>query len=105
LTKKYRSKISEAIHETASDLYDIGLIDKRTMRRFDKSCLTEVNPLTPEQIAEIRRRENVSQRVFAIHLNVSLNLISQWERGEKKPSGASLKLLTLVKEKGLDAIA
>jgi putative transcriptional regulator len=40
-----------------------------------------------------------------MHLNVSKGVISQWERGEKQPAGASLKLLTLVREKGLDAIA
>ena len=28
-------------------------------------------------------------------------LISQWERGEKHPAGASFKLRTLVQEKGL----
>jgi putative transcriptional regulator len=43
--------------------------------------------------------------VLAHHLNVSLNLVSQWERGEKKPSGASLKLLTLIDKKGLDWVA
>jgi putative transcriptional regulator len=38
-------------------------------------------------------------------LNVPTTLVSQWERGEKRPSGPSLKLLSLVKHKGLDAIA
>jgi putative transcriptional regulator len=32
-------------------------------------------------------------------------MVSKWERGEKAPSGASLKLLTLVKNKGLECIA
>ena len=50
-------------------------------------------------------RERVSQAVFARHLNVSAGLISQWERGEKRPAGASLKLLTLIQKKGLEAIA
>jgi putative transcriptional regulator len=58
-----------------------------------------------EEIRALRRREQVSQAVFAMHLNVSKGIISQWERGEKHPAGASLKLLTLVQEKGLDAIA
>jgi DNA-binding transcriptional regulator YiaG len=31
--------------------------------------------------------------------------VSKWGRGEKRPSGASLKLLTLVEEKGLMAVA
>jgi putative transcriptional regulator len=34
-----------------------------------------------------------------------VTLVSQWERGEKKPSGPSLKLLSLVKHKGLKTIA
>jgi putative transcriptional regulator len=38
------------------------------------------------------------------YLNVKPKLVSEWERGEKKPSGPSLKLLSLVKAKGLDAI-
>ena len=34
--------------------------------------------------------------MFARYLNVTTGLVSQWERGEKRPRGASLKLLTLV---------
>jgi putative transcriptional regulator len=101
---KYRSRASEAIHETASGLHRFGFIDKGTMRQFDLSCLTSVTPLSPRQIAALRRREKVSQGVFAHYLNVKPKLISEWERGEKKPSGPSLKLLSIVKAKGLGAI-
>jgi putative transcriptional regulator len=75
------------------------------MREFDASCLTMVEPLTAREIQAIRRREGVSQDVFAQFLNVKTKLVSEWERGEKKPSGPSLKLLAIVKAKGLDAIA
>jgi putative transcriptional regulator len=80
-------------------------MDKKTMRHFDATCLTPVAPLTADQIASIRKRERASQAVFARYLGVSVNLVSQWERGEKKPQGASLKLLTLVKKNGLDSVA
>ena len=43
--------------------------------------------------------------MFARYLNVTTGLVSQWERGEKHPAGASPKLLTLVNRHGLDAIA
>jgi putative transcriptional regulator len=102
---KFRSRLSEAIHETASGLHRIGLLDKATMRGFDASCLTQVEPLSAKQIVALRRREGVSQGVFASHLNVRPKLVSEWERGEKKPSGPSLKLLSIVRKKGLDAIA
>ena len=103
--KRYKSKVFAAVHETAEGLYKAGLMDKKTMRNFDASCLTPVTPLSPQEIAAIREREEVSQSVFARHLGLSVTLISQWERGEKKPQGSSLKLLALVKKNGLDFVA
>jgi len=102
---KYRSGLSAAIHETAAGLHRIGLMDKETMREFDASCLTAIEPLSARQIAAIRKRAGVSQGVFAHYLNVKPKLVSEWERGEKRPSGPSLKLLSIVKTKGLEAIA
>ena len=84
---------------------DAGAIDQRTMRRFDEACLTPIRPLKPGEIKAIREREHVSQAVFATYLNVTSSLVSKWERGEKKPSGASLKLLSLVEKNGLAAVA
>jgi putative transcriptional regulator len=86
-------------------LHDVGAIDKRTMRCFDVACLTPVTPMTPRQIKAIREREHVSQAVFANYLNVTSSLVSKWERGEKRPAGASLKLLSLVEKNGLAAVA
>jgi len=85
-----------AIHETMEALYDAGAIDQQTIRHFDDTCLTPIRPLRPKEIKAIRERENVSQTVFANYLNVTSSLLSKWERGEKRPSGASLKLLALV---------
>ena len=104
-TKTYKSDAFAAVHETASGMFDAGVIDKTTMRRFDESCLTPVHPFTSEEIRALREREEVSQVVFAHHLNISKDTISQWERGEKHPSGTSLKLLALVEKKGLSSIA
>ncbi len=105
MNKQYRSSIIAAVHETAEDLHDGGLMDKFTMREFDELCLTPIRHFVPEEIRQIRERENVSQSVFANYLNVSKGIISKWECGEKRPSGASLKLLALVEKNGLSAIA
>ena len=61
--------------------------------------------LAPEEIRALRERERVSQPVFARYLNVSKNLVSDWERGAKRPGGPALRLLALVQERGLQAIA
>jgi putative transcriptional regulator len=61
-------------------------------------------------IKALREREQVSQTVFANYLNVTPNnvtpnLVSNWERGEKRPSGPALKLLSLVEKHGIAAVA
>ena len=102
---KVEGGILASVHKTAASLHKAGLVDKATMREFDALCLTPVEPLTPEEIRALREREQVSQPVFAHYLNVRKDAVSKWERGEKRPDGPSLKLLNLVKAKGLRAIA
>jgi putative transcriptional regulator len=42
--------------------------------------------------------------VFAAILNISLSTVQKWEIGQKRPTGAALKLLHLVRKKGLDSL-
>ena len=103
--KQYRSPLMASVHETAEGLHAAGVMGKRTMREFDELCLTPVRPLRPKEIRALRLRERASQAVIARHLNVTTGSVSQWERGEKRPQGASLKLLSLVAKNGLQAVA
>jgi putative transcriptional regulator len=105
MAKKYSSRAMAAIHEAATDLYESGGMDQKTMRKFDALCLTPIPRMTPRKIRALRVRERASQAVFAAYLNVTPGLISKWERGEKNPQGPSLKLLALVEKKGLEVIA
>ena len=105
MSKTYRSDALAAIHETASDLHDAGVMNKRTQREFDDLRLMSVRPMTAADVRALRTRERVSQAVFARYLNVTTGFVSQWKRGEKHPAGASLKLLNLVDRHGLAAIA
>jgi putative transcriptional regulator len=101
MVKTYPSRISGVVHEMMADAYEVGVIDKKTMRYFDESCLVPADDLTPADILAIREQEGVSQAVLARHLNVTTGLVSQWERGERHPSGPALTLLALIKRKGL----
>ena len=74
------------------------------MRDFDVRCLTSVEDLTPKDIVAMREQAGVSQAVFARVLNVSTDYVSELERGDKKPSGATLKLLSLMRRNGFEAI-
>lgn len=41
-----KKAIFEVVHESAKDLHDIGLVNKKTMHTFDALCLPQV-PLSP----------------------------------------------------------
>lgn len=102
--RKTRSPILSAVHETALGLHAAGAMDQLTLREFDRLCLPPVAPLAPEQIRQIREGARVSQAVFARLLNTSLSTVQKWETGQKKPTGAALKLLHLVDKRGLELV-
>ena len=54
--------------------------------------------LSGKEIANLRERLNVSQAVFARYLNISPKTVQSWEQGHGKPSGASLKLLSIARK-------
>lgn len=105
MAKRHKSDITRAAHRAAQDSHRAGVMDKRTMREFDVLCLSTVTDLSADEIRALRARAGVSQSVFAAYLNVTTNLVSKWERGEKRPSGAAQKLLSIVKAKGLETLA
>ena len=105
MPRTYKSEALAAVHEMIEGLHEGGAIDKRTLRELDEACRVPAAVLQTEEIKAIREAEHVSQPVFARYLNVSKNLVSDWERGKKRPGGPALRLLSIVQRKGLEAIA
>ena len=101
---KAKSRIFEAVHETANDLHRLGFIDKRKMNKFDVLCLDPIPAYDSKKIRALRDHLQLSQAVLAAVLNTSLSTVRKWEVGDKHPSGPSLKLLSLLERKGLEAV-
>ena len=101
---KAKSRIFDAVHETASDLHRLGFIDKRKMNKFDVLCLDPIPAYDSKKIRALRDHLQLSQAVLAAVLNTSLSTVRKWEVGDKHPSGPSLKLLSLLERKGLEAV-
>ena len=101
----YKSEACAVVHEIAEGLREDGVIDEARMREFDALCLAPAQELTPEEIRHIRENIHLSQPVFARYLNVPRDLLSDWEKGLKKPAGPALRLLAIVKQKGLEGLA
>ena len=98
------TKILDTVHATADGLHKAGAMSTKTMREFDALCLPPVKKMSAAQIKRLRTRNRASQAVFAAYLNTSTSTVQKWEQGQKKPNGASLKLLNLVEQKGLEAL-
>jgi predicted RNase H-like HicB family nuclease/DNA-binding XRE family transcriptional regulator len=64
-------------------------------------CVTISRPpaYSANRIREIRRSFNVSQRVFAEMLNVSLATVRAWEQGARTPDGAATRLLSIAEHR------
>lgn len=101
---KPRSRILEAVLETASDLSRLGFIDKRKMQRYEALCLEPVPEYDAAKIRALREKLHLSQTVLAAALNTSPSTVRKWEVGDKRPSGPSQKLLNLIDRKGLEAV-
>ena len=95
--------IDEAL-ETLRDLHEIGVVDKQTLRDFEAQALPPPS-YTADTIRSLRERLHISQGVFAAYLNASVSTVQKWENGEKKPSGAALRLLSVIDRKGLEVLA
>jgi putative transcriptional regulator len=104
-----KSRLRSEIVEAMRGLHKVGAVtgeelEKTTLRMLGKDALPKVAPMSPAEIAAVRERTGISQAVLAGYMNVAVNTVSQWERGERHPTGAALKLLHVVKQNGLDAL-
>lgn len=98
---KFKSDAFEAIHQAASGLEKTNAISKKTMREYDALCIAKAPTYNPAAIASIRLKNNLSQPLFATYLNVSKSTVEKWESGDKHPTGAALRLLSIVEKHGL----
>ena len=107
--KKKSSRLTKALLETAKDMLDGGILEEKeykkiTMRHLGKESRPKIDPMTSEEIRSLREKAHLSQAAFASYLNLTVGYISQLERGLKKPTGAALALLNVVRRKGFNAI-
>lgn len=94
--------INEAL-ETMRGLHEIGTVSKQTLRDFEAQC-QPLPAYTAEMIKRLRERLNISQAVFAAYTNASISTVQKWENGDKKPSGAAVRLLSVIERNGLEVL-
>ena len=104
-----KQQLRADIVEISRGMHKHGLVTdaelrQTTLRMLGREALPKVAALSPAEIARLRKKAGVSQAVLAGYMNVATNTVSQWERGERKPTGAALKLLHVVRKSGIAAL-
>jgi putative transcriptional regulator len=99
-----RNSIAKSITSTVRDLHRSGLVDDITLKNIEKLCIPEVQEYSPEKIVSLRKKFKLSQAALASVFNISPSTVQKWEQGNKKPTGASRKLLDIIERKGIEAL-
>jgi putative transcriptional regulator len=103
------SALTDSLLETARDMRDAGILDvaahdKITLRHMGKLKRPGQDILSGEDIRVLRETARLSQAVFANYLNVTPGYVSQLERGIRRPTGAALALLNVIRRKGIAVV-
>ncbi len=85
---KAKSRILEAVHETASDLHRLGFINKRKMHELEALCLTiEMPEYDAEKIRAIRDRYKLSQSGTGFdsqYQSLDCASVGDWKKAPKR---------------------
>ncbi|MBA2650276.1 MAG: helix-turn-helix domain-containing protein [Legionella sp.] len=98
------SNIQDTINDLAEGLYKAEVIDKKTLRNLTEEELPALYEFTGEEIQQLRKKQSLSQPVFAKYLNVSPSMIRGLEQGKRHAHGAILKLLNIVDRHGISGL-
>ncbi len=96
--------------ELAADMRANGTIDNETFQKITARSLERdeaapvVEPMSKDDIRHLRENARMSQAAFARYLNLTTSYVAQLERGARRPSGAALMLLNVIRRKGIEAL-
>ena len=85
-------------------MHKANVIDIKTLRELSDDELPVLIEYTGDEIQQLRKRQRLSQSVFAKYLNISPAMIRSLEQGQRHAHGAILKLLNIIDRHGIGAL-
>lgn len=98
------SELQKTINDIARGLHKAEMIELKTLRDLEDDELPVLNEYTGEEIQALRKKQKLSQAVFAKYLNISPATIRSLEQGKRHPHGAILKLLNIIDRNGISTL-
>lgn len=98
------NKLQDTINDIAKGLHEADIIDIVTLRELTEDQFPELLEYTGEEIQALRKRQRLSQAVFAKYLNISPSMVRSLEQGKRHAHGAILKLLNIIDRHGTEVL-
>ncbi len=100
MTKRQDKLFGERLIENL----ETGVRDLKKGRRLRRTFVS-VPPapprFNPREVARLRKELGMTQDTLAAFLNVSDKTVESWEQGLRRPGGAALRLLQVMKDPGV----
>lgn len=98
------SNLIQSLYEDLEALASDNVVSKTTLKEFESKHLSLHSELDGKEVKKLRESIKISQAVLARYLNLSPVSVQRWEQGKSRPTGSSVVLLNLIREKGLQAL-
>ena len=87
LFESIRQGLSEAVEYERGNLPNV---------KVDRITVSPLNTYTGNKVKQIRTHHNMTQRIFAEALGVSIKTVEAWESDKNTPSGCASRMLELL---------
>lgn len=102
--RKRKSAIVDRVLAEGRLWHALGFISDERRRSCEIVCMPAPAPLEPAELRAIRERDQLELDVFADLINTTSRQLRRWEQGLGRPHGPALRLLHLVRDRGVHAI-
>lgn len=102
--RKRKNDTVKELLKFSRELHACGIFDDGAIRRIEHAGMLPPEPLTPKDFRLIREQSSYSVYTLARMLNTTARRYRRWELGQGKPHGAELRLLRMMRERGVDAV-
>lgn len=89
------SNLFESIKQGLNEAVEYEKGNKKNIR-VDKIKVSPIHSYTASEVKEIRAYNNMTQKLFAEALGVSVKTVEAWETGTNCPSGVANRMLELL---------
>ena len=109
MTTNKPSRLASELIEMADAQHRLGIMDsamhqKITARHLGANTLPTAEPITADQVRELREKARLSQAALARCLNMTTGYVSQLERGATQAKGPALALLNVIRRRGIETL-